>query len=131
MAAPRAQATPAHTDPRGPDFDAIPSPMAVLDQDLTIVSANRALADLLQAHEASLVGETLGHRLRSAASDTPTGDGIQTFGFQHPDGPRWLRLDLQPYGDGFLVILADVSGERAVLERMKADLAARGRLMHD
>lgn len=131
MAASHASAIPPRADPRGPDFDAIPSPMAVLDQDLTILSANRALADLLQAHEASLVGEALGHRLRTAASDTPSGDGIETFGFQCPDGPRWLRLDLQPYGDGFLAILADVSGERSVLERMKADLAARGRLMHD
>jgi signal transduction histidine kinase/CheY-like chemotaxis protein len=131
MAAPQVTAIPAHTDPRGPGFDAIPSPMALLDQDLTILSANRAFAELLQAHEASLIGEPLGHRLRAAASDTPTGDGIQTFGFQFPDGPRWLRLDLLPFGDGHLAVLVDVTGERAVLERMKADLAARGRLMHD
>ena len=44
MAAPQATATPARSDPRGPDFDAIPSPMAVLDHELTILSANRAFA---------------------------------------------------------------------------------------
>ncbi|MDB5437354.1 MAG: sensory box histidine kinase/response regulator, partial [Phenylobacterium sp.] len=70
-------------------------------------------------------------RLCSAASDVPPGDGVQTFGFQYADGPRWLRLDLQAHGEQTLALLVDVTGERTVLERMKADFAARGRLMHD
>jgi len=56
---------------------------------------------------------------------------VQTFGFQCADGPRWMRLDLQPHGERILAVLLDVTGERTVLERMKADFAARGRLMHD
>jgi signal transduction histidine kinase len=105
--------------------------MAMVDQDLAILGANRAFAELMEVHQASLPGQPLSNCLRAAASDTPTGDGVQTFSFQRPDGPRWLRLDLQPVGEQILATLVDVSGERAVLERMKADLAARGRLMHD
>jgi signal transduction histidine kinase/CheY-like chemotaxis protein len=117
---------------QGLGFDTLPLPMAVLDSELRFVEANAAFAELLDVPAASLIGEPLGHRLRSAATDVPTGDGVQTFGFQCVDGPRWLRLDLQERRDGrILAILVDVTGERAVLERMKADFAARGRLMHD
>jgi signal transduction histidine kinase len=112
-------------------FATLPIPMAVLDGDFLVLEANAALAELLEVPAASLIGEPLGHRLRSAATDAPARDGVQTFGFQCADGPRWLRLDLQPQGDRILALLVDVTGERAVLERMKADFAARGRLMHD
>ena len=115
----------------GQGFATLPIPMAVLDGDLAILEANAAFAELLDVPPESLIGEPLGHRLRSAASDVPTGEGVQTFGFQCDDGPRWLRLDLQPRGEQILAILVDVTGERTVLERMKADFAARGRLMHD
>jgi PAS domain-containing protein len=111
-------------------FQALPVPMALLDGDLVVCEANAALADLLQVPAASLTGEPLGHRLRSASTDAPGGDGIQTFQFQCPDGPRWMRLDLQEHGDGILAMLIDVTGERTVLERMKADYTARDRLMH-
>jgi signal transduction histidine kinase/CheY-like chemotaxis protein len=115
----------------GLGFATLPIPMAVADGELGILEANAAFAELLQVPAASLVGEPLGHRLRSAAADVPTGEGVQTFCFQCADGPRWLRLDLQPQGEQILAVLLDVTGERTVLERMKADFAARGRLMHD
>jgi signal transduction histidine kinase len=115
----------------GLGFATLPLPMAVLDGDLNILEANTAFADLLEVPAASLTGEPLGARLRGAATDVPDGEGVQTFGFQCADGPRWLRLDLQKQGDQILAILFDVTGERSVLERMKADVAARGRLMHD
>ena len=115
----------------GLGFATLPIPMAVLDGDLTILQANAAFAALLQVPADSLIGEPLGQRLRNVATDVPTGDGVQTFGFQCADGPRWLRLDLQEQGDDILAVLLDVTGERTVLERMKADFAARGRLMHD
>ncbi|HXA37863.1 MAG TPA: ATP-binding protein [Phenylobacterium sp.] len=116
---------------QGPGFDTLPFPMAVLDAELRFVEANAAFAELLDVPAASLEGEPLGHRLRSAATDAPSGEGVQTFGFQCSDGPRWLRLDLTPQDDGrTLAMLVDVTGERTVLERMKADFAARGRLMH-
>jgi signal transduction histidine kinase/CheY-like chemotaxis protein len=105
--------------------------MALLDSDLRILEANNAFAELLQVPAASLIDEPLGHRLRSAATDVPTGDGVQTFGFQCADGLRWLRLDLQQQDDRILATLADVTGERTVLERMKADFSARDRLMHE
>ena len=116
---------------QAPGFASLPIPMAVLDGELRILEANVAFAALLQVPAASLVGEPFGHRLRSAATDAPTGEGVQTFGFQCVDGPLWLRLDLQEQGDRVLAVLVDVTGERTVLERMKADFAARGRLMHD
>ena len=112
-------------------FATLPVPMAVLQPDLTILEANAAFAELLEVAAASLIGEPLERRLRQAATDVPDGDGVQTFGFQSADGPRWLRLDLQEQGDNVLAMLIDVTGERTVLERMKADFAARGRLMHD
>ena len=115
----------------GLGFATLPIPMAMADGELGIIEANAAFAELLQVPAASLVGEPLGHRLRSAAADVPTGEGVQTFCFQCADGPRWLRLDLQPQGEQILAVLLDVTGERTVLERMKADFAARGRLMHD
>ena len=115
----------------GLGFATLPVPMAVVDSELNILEANTAFADLLQVPAASLTGEPLGHRLRSAATEAPAGEGVQTFQFQRADGPRWLRLDLQDHGDHILALMADVTGERTVLERMKADFAARGRLMHD
>lgn len=127
----RAKTDAATSDAFNLGFDALPLPMAVLDVQLTILEANAALAELLDVPAASLTGEPLGERLRAAASDAPSGDGVQTFGFQCVDGLRWLRLDLRPHGDSMLALLLDVSGERTVLERMKADFAARSRLMHD
>jgi signal transduction histidine kinase len=115
----------------GLGFSTLPIPMAVLDGELRILEANSAFAELLQVPAASLAGEALGHRIRSAAMEAPTGEGVQTFSFQCADGPRWLRLDLQHEGEHILAVLVDVTGERTVLERMKADFAARGRLMHD
>ncbi|THD57621.1 ATP-binding protein [Phenylobacterium sp.] len=115
----------------GLGFDTLPVAMAVLDAELRFLDANRAFADLLSVPAPSLTGEPLGHRLRLAAFDVPTGEGVQTFGFQRPDGPCWMRLDLLEQGDHILASLVDVTGERTVLERMKADYAARGRLMHD
>src|SRR5579859_4188434 len=85
---------------QGPGFDTLPFPMAVLDAELRFVEANAAFAELLDVPAASLEGEPLGHRLRSAATDAPSGEGVQTFGFQCSDGPRWLRLDLTPQDDG-------------------------------
>jgi signal transduction histidine kinase len=123
-----------HAAPRGAHglgFDTLPVAMAVLDAELRFVDANAAFADLLGVPAASLTDEPLGHRLRLAAFDVPTGEGVQTFGFQRPDGPCWMRLDLQEQGEHILAVLVDVTGERSVLERMKADFAARGRLMHD
>jgi signal transduction histidine kinase len=115
---------------QGLGFQALPIPMALLDADLKIAEANAALAELLQVPAASLTCEPLGHRLRGASTDAPGDGGVQTFQFQCPDGPRWMRLDLQEHGAGFLAMLVDVSGERSVLERMKADYTARDRLMH-
>jgi signal transduction histidine kinase/CheY-like chemotaxis protein len=115
----------------GLGFATLPMPMAVLDGELAILEANEAFGALLQVPAASLIGEPLGRRLREAATDAPVGEGVQTFGFQCADGPRWLRLDLLPHGEQILAVLFDVTGERTVLERMKADFAARGRLMHD
>src|SRR5579859_4365147 len=115
----------------GLGFATLPIPMAVLDGELRILEANAAFAELLQVPAASLIGEPLGPRIRSAATDAPPGEGVQTFEFQFSDGPRWLRLDLQQEGEHILASLVDVTGERSVLERMKADFAARGRLMHD
>ena len=73
----------------GLGFATLPMPMAVADGELIIVEANGAFAELLQVPAASLVGEPLGHRLRSAASDVPSGEGVQTFtASSAPSGPR-------------------------------------------
>jgi signal transduction histidine kinase/CheY-like chemotaxis protein len=112
-------------------FDALPIPMAVLDAALNIRDANAAFAELLGVPAASLIHEPFGKRVRAVALEAPEGEGVQTFCFQCADGPRWLRLDLQDQGGHILAVLVDVTGERSVLERMKADFIARGRLMHD
>ncbi len=112
-------------------LDAVPIAMAWLDGALTILEANAAFAELLEVPAASLIGEPLGKRLRAAALDAPSDDGVQTFRFQRPDGPRWLRLDLQEQAGEHLAMLVDVTDERTVLERLRADFAARDRLMQD
>ena len=120
------------TDPSvGWGFNALPIPMAVLDAGLTILDANAAFAELMGVPAASLLREPFGKRVRAVALEAPEGDGVQTYLFQCPDGPRWLRLDLQEDRGHILAVLVDVTGERTVLERMKADFIARGRLMHD
>jgi signal transduction histidine kinase/CheY-like chemotaxis protein len=118
-------------EPAAPGFDAMPVPMAMLSADLTIREANAALADLLGVPARSLLGESFTSRLRSAVKEAPDDAGIQTYAFDRPDGPQWLRLSLQTYGDGVLAMLLDVTGERVVLERARADNAARARLMLD
>ena len=131
MAAPHPFRSDAAAAPQSAGFASLPIPIAVLDGDLRIVEANGALGELLRVPPVSLEGEPFGHRLRSAAMDAPSGEGVQTFCFQCDDGPRWLRLDLQQQGEMILAMLVDVSGERSVLERMKADSAARDRIMSD
>ncbi|MBS0335204.1 MAG: PAS domain-containing protein, partial [Proteobacteria bacterium] len=112
-------------------FDALPIPMAVLDEALDILEVNAAFAELLGVPAASLLGEPFGRRVRAAALEAPEGEGVQTFQFQCPDGPRWLRLDLQRKDDTILALLVDVDGERTILQRFKADSAARDRIMDD
>ncbi|MBS0364137.1 MAG: response regulator [Proteobacteria bacterium] len=137
MAAMHASKEPAKSGAAGWGFDSLPIPMAVLDAQLSILEANAAFAELMGVPAASLIHEPFGQRVRAVALEAPEGEGVQTFQFQCPDGPRWLRLDLQeephtPGSEGrILALLVDVTGERTVLERMKADFVARGRLMQD
>jgi len=110
---------------------ALPIPIAILDGDLRILEANPALGELLQVPPVSLEGEPFGQRIRAAATEAPSGEGVQTFCFQCADGPHWLRLDLQRQDEQIIAMLVDVSGERSVLERLKADSASRDRIMDD
>src|SRR4051794_26520516 len=68
MASPHATATGAPDNAKGLGFETIPTPMALLSQDLAIVEANAAFAGLMGVPAASLIGEPLAHRLRDAAS---------------------------------------------------------------
>jgi signal transduction histidine kinase/CheY-like chemotaxis protein len=131
MAVPQTSSGRAPDAPGKPTFETVPLAMALLHADRTILEANAALADLLEVRAESLIGEPLTQRLHRAASHPPAEAGVQTYGFDCADGPRWLRLDQQPAGDGVLAMLVDVTDERAILERIKADFAARARLMHD
>src|SRR3569833_360849 len=98
MATMQAAAPSTSLGPSGIDFNAIPTPMALVSSELVIEEANAAFGELMGAPVASLIHEPLAHRLRNAASDIPAGEGVQTYGFQCADGPRWLRLDLTPMG---------------------------------
>src|SRR5579859_4899236 len=113
----------------GLGFATLPIPMAVLDGELRILEANAAFAELLQVPAASLIGEPLGPRIRSAATDAPPGEGVQTFEFQFSDGPPRLRLDLQQEGEHILAGRAAASaGRRRTGTRRSGRLRRAGRL---
>src|SRR6185295_17332390 len=116
--------------PAAEAFDALPMPLAWLDAEMRVVSANAALADLLGATATNLAGVDLAAELRRHALATVTEGEIEAFGFATGDGLRWLKLDLRPADGATLAALVDVTGERRFLDRFRRDYLLRDELMH-
>ena len=111
-------------------FDALPMALAWLDGEMRVVSANPALAAELGVDAKSLIGCDLLQRLRQRAVATATDGDVEAFGFVGMAGIRWLKLDLRSAPGGTLAALADVTGERKVLDRFRSDYQSRDELMH-
>ncbi len=111
-------------------LDALPMALAWLDADLTVRSANTAMADQLGLRVADLAGCNLPQRLRERAVALATDGDTEAFGFVGLAGMQWLKLDLRPAPGGVLAALADVTLERKVLDRFRTDYQARDELMH-
>ena len=107
---------------------ASPLPVALLDADEIIVEASEALVRL--AGRPMLGLESLTDLLSASADETRSGGGGEVFCLRTETGDRWLRVQTEPCAGGAIALLLDVTAEYTVLERVKADYAAREELMH-
>ncbi|HXQ14669.1 MAG TPA: response regulator [Caulobacteraceae bacterium] len=107
---------------------ASPLPVALLDHDLTIVEASEALVRV--TGRPMLGHETLTDLLSAAADQIHNGDGGDVYCLRTDAGDRWIRVQSEPCSEGTIALLLDVTAEYALLERFKADYAAREELMH-
>ena len=107
---------------------ASPLPVALLDGDMIIVAASEALARL--AGRPMLGHETLDQLLSAAADQVDGGDDGEAYRLRTDDGERWIRIQTEPAASGAIALLLDVTAEYALLQRFKADYAARDSLMH-
>jgi signal transduction histidine kinase/CheY-like chemotaxis protein len=107
---------------------ASPLPVALLDGDMYIVAASEALARL--AGRPMLGHETLDQLLGAAADQVDGGDDGEVYCLRTDAGERWIRIQTEPCASGTIALLLDVTAEYALLQRFKADYAARDSLMH-
>jgi signal transduction histidine kinase/CheY-like chemotaxis protein len=108
--------------------EASPLPVALLDDDHNIVAASEALAKI--AGRPMLGHETLDQLLGAVADKVGVGESGAAYCLRTDDGDRWMRVQAQPCDGGAIALLLDVTAEYALLERFKADYAARDGLMH-
>jgi signal transduction histidine kinase/CheY-like chemotaxis protein len=108
-------------------LDALPIPAAMLDAEQRVVHANKALRRLL-GRRGPVLGADLSGLLTRAGGQAA---GEATYCFVQANGPRHLRLDIQPSTGGALALLVDVSAERAMLEAQRTIQQTHSQLMHD
>jgi len=105
-----------------------PIPMALLDEGDLIVETNEALVRLIG--RPMLGHETLVELLSSVAGQPVRGEGGDVYRLRTESGERWFRVQTEAVDDGAVALLLDVTAEYALLERFRADYAAREELMH-
>ena len=108
--------------------EASPLPVALLDDDQIILAASEALARL--AGRPMLGHESLDQLLGAVADKIGGVEAGAVYRLHTDDGDRWARVQTQPCDGGAVALLLDVTAEYALLERFKADYAARDGLMH-
>jgi signal transduction histidine kinase/CheY-like chemotaxis protein len=107
---------------------ASPLPLALLDDEMTIVDASDAFTRL--AGRPMLGRESLAELLEAAATQTRSGEGGDAYRLPTDGGERWIRVQTEPCAGGAIALLIDVTAEYGLLERFRADYAARDELMH-
>jgi hypothetical protein len=105
-----------------------PLPVALLDNEMIIIEASDALVRL--AGRPMLGRESLADLLGAAADDTRSGESGDVYCLRTDAGDRWVRVQTERCPSGWVALLLDVTAEYALLERFKADYAAREALMH-
>ena len=109
---------------------AMPLPMAILDQSLSIVESNAALARLLARPGRELLDQDLDELLNSVALEVRAGGRGAAYRLTADEGDRWFRLQIEPSAGMAIALLVDVTPEYGLLARIKADYASRESLMH-
>src|SRR6202046_2791326 len=104
---------------------ASPLPVALLDDDQNIIAASEALARIVGR---PMLGHESLDQLLGAVADKTGGGAV--YRLRTDDGDQWVRVQTQPCAGGAIALLLDVTAEYALLERFKADYAAREELMH-
>jgi len=112
-------------------FDALPSPLAMVDSVWNIRWVNTALARLLSVDRDSLAGLSLTQAVTDAGGEFEEDDVGAVVHLCSPAGETWLRLAIALTDDGALASFADVSAERRVLAEMNATNWIRDQLMYD
>ena len=107
---------------------ASPLPVALLDDDAMIVGASEALVRLVG--RPMLGRESLEQLLDAAADKVGDGESGDVYCLRTDAGDRWVRVQTEPCAGGAIALVVDVTSEYALLERFKADYAAREELMH-
>jgi PAS domain S-box-containing protein len=112
-------------------FDALPTPVAVVDSTLGIRWANTAFACLLCADRDDLAGVTLTQAVAGAGGQVEEDDGGAVVHLSSPAGDVWLRLTLATTADGALASLTDITVERRALAELTETSRIRDQLMYD
>ncbi|WP_377355081.1 ATP-binding protein [Phenylobacterium terrae] len=107
-------------------FELSDMPMAVLDAERRVQSANAAWAALTGRRPEALAGLFLAEALPEEAARR------RPFEIRSADGQtRRLRLDIQPSGASALAMLVDVTAETAEISALRDDDAMREQLLRD
>jgi signal transduction histidine kinase len=107
---------------------ASPLPVALLDRDMNVIAASEALVRLVG--RPMLGQESLDQLLSATAEQVGGGEGGEVYCLVTDAGERWLRIQTEPYAGGAIALLLDVTAEYTLLQRFKAEYAARDSLMH-
>ena len=112
-------------------FDALPTPVAMVNSALRIDWVNTALAALLRFDRDLLQGVSLTTALIDAGGEMEEDEAGAVFQFERPSGTSWLRLTLSPGEKSSLATLTDVTAERLALDDLRESNRIRDQLMHD
>jgi len=114
--------------PSSLSIDALPMPMAVLDHERRVLSANRGFRELFTDH-----GDGRGLRdiLQSNGAVEVEARYGKVFHVPTVGGERIVRLSLNPYEGGALALFTDLTATRGARELRRIADNTRAQLMHD
>jgi len=120
-----------HTKDAQEAFDALPTPVAVVDSGLGLRWANLALARLLGIERDRLNAVSLSQAVAHAGGEIEEDAAGAVIHLRSRAGETWLRLTIAPLGDDGLASFADISVERKALAHARELDRIRDQLMAD
>jgi signal transduction histidine kinase/CheY-like chemotaxis protein len=116
--------------PTSLSIDALPMPMAVLDDSRLVLACNRGFRELF-AGEADPVGMSLRDILEAGGAVAVEERNGKVFHVPTSAGERVVRLSLNPCEGGALALFTDLTAARGAWEQRRIAASTRAQLMHD